>query len=555
MANLANKQYLLTSISWNIDGLVRKLQADDVRELLGKYDFISLQETHTSVNNIYNVCVDLDGYIPILKHSTKQNRRGGRGSGGLLFLYKQSLQNSVTAIPTDNPYTPWVKVRGKPMGWDKDLYICSLYIPPADSPYFHDQFTDLENEIAQFGHLGNVLMMGDFNARTADNGRFLHDFIPGDNDKFLSLPVDYIADSNLKSRQSLDTAINSHGRKLVEMLIATQIRILNGRTPGDYTGKLTCHTKQGSSAVDYMMLQEHFIENVVCLNVGKPTQHSIHCSVSLVLKCAFSNEQSKLKLRPNVRKCKLDNANVHIYQNELLSDHSLAQLQTVTVNDDAIDQTVIDKMTATIASTVHAAAVKATKTNPRPADSSLKRKQRQSYTYTSTRKEEQFNSVTSLMGKHPTDQRIRSQYFSAKQKLRKTSKRKQKDMQQDIYDKLDSLHDENPKSYWELVNTLMQKENSSHYIPDDVAAKIHEHFKTIGSNDTSKYSDPSDKQLLDELKKRESQSTANDFLDCHITYKEISTAINHLKLNKACGPDHVTNEMLRYGLIPLFPSV
>jgi hypothetical protein len=48
----------------------------------------------------------------------------------------------------------------------------------------------------------------------------------------------------------------------------------------------------------------------------------------------------------------LDNANVHIYQNELLSDHSLAQLQTVTVNDDAIAQTVIDKMIETIASTI-----------------------------------------------------------------------------------------------------------------------------------------------------------------------------------------------------------
>ena len=44
---------------------------------------------------------------------------------------------------------------------DRDLYLCAIYIPPVDSPYFEDDIFDLHSEIPYFQAQGNVFLTGD----------------------------------------------------------------------------------------------------------------------------------------------------------------------------------------------------------------------------------------------------------------------------------------------------------------------------------------------------------------------------------------------------------
>jgi hypothetical protein len=52
---------------------------------------------------------------------------------------------------------------------EKHFLICTIYIPPIDSPYFNnDSFSILEQEINHFQDQGHVQVCGDLNARTGE---------------------------------------------------------------------------------------------------------------------------------------------------------------------------------------------------------------------------------------------------------------------------------------------------------------------------------------------------------------------------------------------------
>ena len=217
----------------------------------------------------------------------------------------------LSQIITDNNYTLWVKLSKEMFGWDQDLYTCTFYIPPQDSPYFQDQFDQLENEIARFRHDGDVLLMGDSNSRTANNGRTLNDFILHDSDTYLPLPDTYISDCPGKPRHSMDQRSNTHGHKLIDLCIASQTRILNGRTSGDCIGKLTCHHHAGSSIVDYFLCNDRILDRVVCVNVQPLLPNSIHCPISCFLKCDFRpTDSSSIKTKPLPAKYKLNEMHI-----------------------------------------------------------------------------------------------------------------------------------------------------------------------------------------------------------------------------------------------------
>jgi hypothetical protein len=57
------------------------------------------------------------------------------------------------------------------------LYVCGTYIPLKKSKYFENEiFEELENDIILFSSRGNILLLGDLNARTSK----LEDFVSRD---------------------------------------------------------------------------------------------------------------------------------------------------------------------------------------------------------------------------------------------------------------------------------------------------------------------------------------------------------------------------------------
>ena len=115
----------------------------------------------------------------------------------------------------------------------KPLYICFTYIKPYFSKEVSEEiFFHLESEINSYIQKGEVLVCGDFNARTGGlSDQTSHDSVRV-NFSDCPLPQNYTPDQT-KSRNQLDTKSNLHGKLLTDICKSHNLRILNGRFLGD----------------------------------------------------------------------------------------------------------------------------------------------------------------------------------------------------------------------------------------------------------------------------------------------------------------------------------
>ena len=130
----------------------------------------------------------------------------------------------------------------------------------------------LERDIEYFSVRGNVIVCGDFNARTGT----LTDYIVMDNiNNQYPLPLNY-SQYQINSRCSMDRSVQKNGRRLADICIDNSICILNGRSLGDLRGSFTCMSLQGSSVVDYFLCSHDIMKDIGMMTVQPFTQFSDH---------------------------------------------------------------------------------------------------------------------------------------------------------------------------------------------------------------------------------------------------------------------------------------
>ena len=80
-------------------------------------------------------------------------------------------------------------------------------------------------------------------------------------------------------RQNTGKTLDSRGKNLLDYCISYQLRILNGRVLGDAFGKYTCFTPQGCSVVDYVIVSEGILDQILyfCINDFVATISDCHC--------------------------------------------------------------------------------------------------------------------------------------------------------------------------------------------------------------------------------------------------------------------------------------
>ena len=121
------------------------------------------------------------------------------------------------------------------MGLKRNIYACFVYYSPRNSSY--NQNSDVEiiesisNDMSKYSLDGDVLLCGDFNART---GSGVADFINDDDDIHVPVADNYLQDKNIKYQLSQDPIVDTRGCTLIDLCIKSQLRILNGRFFGDY---------------------------------------------------------------------------------------------------------------------------------------------------------------------------------------------------------------------------------------------------------------------------------------------------------------------------------
>lgn len=259
--------------SGNINGLGDKCRDDLFMSCL-KYDINIILETWKGSDSSLNL-----SEFKTLQKCRSKHKRSKRFSEGIIILYKTKLHKGIQELQdvTTSQNRIWFKLEKDFFGLEKDLFVCACYIPPLNSPYYKDDFSILEGEISQLSGRGNILVIGDLNARIADK----LDFIESENDindtLHNLLPDEYICDFNI-TRNSQDKMFNNQGQQLLDLCIASQLRILNGRYIGDKLGNLTCYKANGASTVDYALANVDLINAVIFFSNFRPIIFVRSCS-------------------------------------------------------------------------------------------------------------------------------------------------------------------------------------------------------------------------------------------------------------------------------------
>ena len=183
-----------------------------------------------------------------------------------LFLFPADLMNSIILEHSYKIlyvflYTVrWANVGTILISLKTNIYVCFTYIPPRDSKYYKiaemDPFETLESGIRRYSDLGEILVLGDLNARSADWKDIAMDtdifdkYIDSLNgiDMFCSV-------QQLLPRASMDKEVNTSGEKLLDLCKSSNLMICDGRMFDEAdVGHFTFMSEKGCSLIDYALV-------------------------------------------------------------------------------------------------------------------------------------------------------------------------------------------------------------------------------------------------------------------------------------------------------------
>lgn len=537
--------------SWNVNGMggadLRKLKDEQFLTEINKYDIVALLETHCPKDKT----VYVPGYYPHMSYVTY---KGKKEIGGIALLIRDEIKPNVSIVKENEDFL-WFKLDKFFFSLERDLYICAAYIPPEKSKYLKrrsdsDILSHITEDIAIFSREGHIMLMGDLNARTAE----MKEYISEDSDKFVSADIDaYRTDQEIGGRKSQDNnphTITNRGKELIDLCIQSRLRILNGRCLGDTFGYYTCHRSNGSSVVDYMIVNEELLNRILCFKVHMLAGAlSDHCMISSLVKTNFKTVKTNITTNVGfqVQEYLWKEGDIQNFQTALVSPESQQKINEIlgtnydTNNDSNSAVMHLSNFLTGVANNVLHQTHTSTKTRK------IRNKPWFDKSLFCMRKE--VTSKAKLLSRFPNDPNIRGSYYKLLKKYNKTRKYKQRAYKQDIVNKLDNMRTEKPSEFWKVLNLLKTEETKDNPATNIGLSEWGNYFRELNhSNSESPKSWTAEtKGLLANLECK--------FLDETIREKEIITAIAKLKNKKAQGPDKIRNEMLKYSQHVLLPCI
>lgn len=212
-------------------------------------------------------------------------------------MFKEELRAHVKIVKKDDQARfMWTKIE---LDTHRPLFICICYFAPSTSrfapPKGQSPYLDLEEDISRLSREGDVVLLGDFNARTANHQSNIFDL----SDEMLK-ELD-TAEMGLE-RKTLDTEYTEYGKFLLNLGTTQELMILNGLERYPLSKGFTCFPhRHRTSTVDYVMAQPRFIPHIQNLKVGpRPfgvaADHAI-ISFSVNLPGSFKKDRENTKHR------------------------------------------------------------------------------------------------------------------------------------------------------------------------------------------------------------------------------------------------------------------
>ncbi len=521
----------LSVATWNIQGLIgttfNKLKDSSFIAEVRKHHIIGLTETH----GLPEDNITLSGYQAF--HICRQ-KSGQKRHGGIAFLVKKEIKQGVKFLSSETRDIAWAILSKDFFGIEQDLYIGLVYFSPVNSSYAkkleYNPFDQLLADIEKYSDSGRVIIMGDFNARTGS----LNDQMPTDRcDKHIPVMDILDADDNVSRRLSQDKQkVCTYGNRLIELCVASNMRIANGRVLGDTVGKLTCHKYNGSSVVDYVLADNVMLPQIRYLQVSDFIGDiSDHCLVSFGLAVHAKTLTPKPTGSPLAKTFRWRKGAEPLIQKAIATHPSLSKLLDNEMSD------IHEEVEALNNLITQAAAKYLVK-----GSSSKKVKNKKWFDRPCYILRKEVKKLSKALATNPLSTNIRAAFNATKRRYRIQRRIARRDYKAKITEALNESQNSNPKRYWKLLRDLKNIDQIADEEINPIAEETwFEHYTKLLAPHLN---NNEDEQIINELEEKEKQPEFNT-LSYTIKTHEIHSAINELKIGKAAGPDGISSEIIK----------
>ena len=468
-----------------------------------------------------------------------------------MCYFRKEIKEGIESIPglEQSQDRLWIKLSANFFGLDKDIYLCLSYISPETSCHSASRdslWNTLEKEIAKFSPDGHIILTGDFNARTG----VMLDYIAEDSDQHIPLPPEYELDIPVP-RSSEDRTVNNFGKELIELCIAGQLQIVNGRVKPDQ-GAYTCHTHRGNSVVDYVITSANFLNSINQFEVGEISPLSDHCPLTFQLASNAGSIFNIQKLRQQAGSLfqdileRMDPQQDNPQQNDLVSEpDDLCTPPLMKITEDNIADAFrkhefLEQLEALESELPNRPATECVYKLTRLLQESIretfgKRKTNPSKTSKFPRNtwfdedckaaKKKFKNCAKLLKNNPSNEEVQKSFWSERRSYKALIRKKKRASVASLLKELREFKSNNPREFWRLINKISDQSGGEE-IPISVDV-LGEYFKSLLDN----------KSEDSDINPSVPSSHTVSILDEPINDMEVRAALKALKKNKAPGLD------------------
>lgn len=542
----------------NVNGLNKdKLHDTEFTSIICKGDIVILTETWLDER----VNIETDRFYNY-HYLRPKNVRAVRASGGISVLVNKSYRKDAgsnkskgVSFMDENNFCVWLKLSSLFFKIPRDIYLGGVYIPPEYSTFYQnnpdDPYTLLENDVIKYGSLGDIIITGDFNARTGE----LHDYLEvQDSTIHNNIPIASTSHALLDKlgrtgRNNRDSKINVYGRLMLDLCKNADLIIVNGRTIGDVSGAFTCYKENGKSLVDYLICSASLFKTFSYLSISQPLLISDHAALCarLELPNTFINQLDESKSQHKINETKTfvwDSTSDTKFREALCFPNVSQSITTVLNNKPDNSQEAIDKYCQNINNIYQDTARISLKYKSNSKTLRKGPRDKLGFDGDCRKAKNEALHLSKLVKKYPGNPHIYGQFVKTKKYFKKLVKQKHRMAKTNLLNTIAKMESSNPEEFWKMLKKLKNgKLSEESPIP----------LTTWQGYFTDLHNEPISKNINEQTAEKikhgitalKVNAKAVPILDSIITNKELTESIRSLKSRKACGPDLIRNEFIK----------